>query len=351
MCKVMMMAGVKPDKVNLAWKFAKAMAKPMSWSNRDGIGYAAITADGQLFGERWLNNDDAFKSQVIDDPIIKTFGNAVESSNTSGASNTFGNIEKDKMVAITLHTRTATSPKGMLNTHPFVDQGVSIIHNGVIRNQADFKLDSTCDSEAILRAYLQTNMSQDAGNLQSMADLLMGYYSVGVLANTDQGPILDVFRYNASQNVVYITELETWVLATSDMDIKDACKELGFTMGQVFSILNEKFIRINAVTGKEIAVMDFKARTDQGYSRGGQHYGNFPQSNTATNIGTNTKGITDKSVLHNAHTKLLPNRKKNTEVGSNLMSYFNAGRVSCTKLTEREVQEVIMETERHYGRV
>lgn len=355
MCKVFMTAGVKKQNVDKMWKFIKAHSKYMSMGNRDGIGYAAINATGELFGERWLSNDQAFKVPTsIDSRIIDVFGQAIESKEEKIDYTSFGNIDRNDFVAFTMHTRYATSPKGMMNVHPFVDEGVSIIHNGVIRNDNEFHIKlSTCDSEAVLRAYINEKVADDANNIQYLADSLKGYYSVGALTNTSEGPILDIFKYNASQHVVFIEELETWVLATSENDIKDTCKELGYTMGQVFTILNEKFIRVNAITGKEIIVLGFQGNADTGYSSSTGGHGGYNSKFNNYNTPASSSIKVSEQAVESAKEKVVPmyKKKKNTELSPDLRNYFLSGKVTCEALTEREIQEEIMEQEHFYGRI
>lgn len=323
MCKVFMMSGVRKENVANAWKFIQTIAKPMSDYNKDGLGYAAMTASGDMFGERWLVNSDAFKNVSSDKKLFNMF-TALSGDVTTGESNSFGEIKRDEMVAITMHTRMATSPKGMMNTHPFVDEGVSLIHNGVIRNEEDFNLKlSTCDSESILRAYLEEDVKSDPANIQKAADRLRGYYACGVLTNTDQGPILDVFRSSGARlHAAYVEELGTFVISTDDDDIKKTCKELNFTMGSVFKVLDEKFIRIDAVTGRELSIQSFKEAPAYVQSKQTQSYYQQP-----SNI---------------QRSQVYPfGKKKNTTISDELMEYYKSGHSTCVRLNEREVQEQI----------
>lgn len=349
MCKVFMVAGVKPSTVEKVWKFTQAIAKPMSKFNSDGIGYAAITADGKLFGERWLTNNHMFKKQADDNDKMLTdmFGDAIEGKIDKFEYSSFGEVEHDKMVALTLHTRMATSPKGLLNTHPFVQDGTSLIHNGVIRNTEDFKFSlSTCDSEAILISYLHQNVKEDPANFEKAAKMLRGYYACGVLTNTEEGPILDIFKSGARLHIAYVKELETWVASTDDDDIKNTCKEMNFSMGNLFTVLNGKFIRVNAVTGKEKSITKFDMSNDSYYNYQGYNSGNHytPSRNTPT-VTTPSTAATTKTA------DVLPWGKKrsNTPISDSMMDYFRSGNRSCVRLSERDIQEQIMEQERLYG--
>ena len=114
-----------------------------SGSDRDGLGYSALNEAGDLFGERWLNNDDAFVRRAIKSDKCKEIEQELAgllSENQVGE--TYGEFGigvggLDSISAITLHTRLATSGKGFANCHPFVSEDglTSLIHNGVITNQ------------------------------------------------------------------------------------------------------------------------------------------------------------------------------------------------------------------------
>lgn len=333
MCKIFIAVGIKDNNRSKVWEFTKRMSRPMSTHNKDGLGYSAITNEGKLFGERWLTNSEAFMSE--EDPTVTNFAGAIKYEKPAGEYNSFGNIEYDKAVAITLHTRFATAPKGMMNTHPFVEEGVSLIHNGVIRNDYDFKLNSTCDSEAILRAYLEENVTADVTNWQKAADRLRGYYACGVLFNSNKGPMIDIFRSGARLNVTHVNELGVWILSTDDGDIKEICKEMGYTIGQMFSINEEKFIRLQATTGKQISITNFT--TPSVYVT--QNY-NSQQHTTPT---LDKPKVTASSVVPF-------NKKQSTPISPEALKYYTSGRPKIERLSDRQIQEEIMELEHIQGR-
>ena len=83
MCKVMMMAGVTSDTRDAAWVFIKEMAKEMSPGNMDGLGYAALSTEGELFGERWHHNGEAFSVRQGGEPLSQLDSYLIE--NYAGA--------------------------------------------------------------------------------------------------------------------------------------------------------------------------------------------------------------------------------------------------------------------------
>ena len=272
MCKVMIMSGIKPENNKRAVAFIHAMAGPMSRANNDGLGYAAIDEQGNLFGERWFKNDDAFKhSKVIDvqkaDIKLSALGSMVKESQlwTPTITNnysSFGDINLNKLTAITLHTRMATSAKTPQNVHPFVDSehDTSLIHNGVIRNVEDFKFTlSTCDSESILISYLRNKVASNAETIQAAANELAGYYACGVFSRDVTGArILDIFKGNgASLYAIWVEDLDTIVFSTSASDVKDVCEKLGYTVTKVMEVNDGYLARFNPLTGELLLTESF----------------------------------------------------------------------------------------------
>ncbi len=353
MCKIFAVAGIKPSTQDKVWKFAQAIAKPMSKGNNDGLGYAAITAEGKIFGERWLNNNHAFKRppEGDDNLLMGMFKEALETKNETFEYNSFGEVDLSKMVALTLHTRAATSAKGLANTHPFVQNDTALIHNGIIRNTTDFKFTlSTCDSEAILISYLNKEVGVNPEAINEAAKLLKGYYACGVLTNTEEGPILDIFKSGARMHIAHVKELETYVFSTDDDDIKDTCKLFGYNHGSLFTVMNGRFLRVDALTGKEKSIVKFDPSpewTTYNYNKDNYNYPTTGNTSTKSNTTTHSSGTaaTKKTA------DVLPYGKKrsNTNVSEGLMDYFRAGDRMCVRLSEREIQEEIMNNERMYG--
>lgn len=306
MCKVLLIPGIKDEYRANAIKFVEAMAVPMSHSNSDGLGYAAVTADGKLFGQRWLNNSMAFKKiDKYEQFMYDMFQGITNVPVGLIESTSFGDTSLyDKMTAITLHTRMATSSKGMNNTHPFVKDGVSVIHNGIIRNLTKYadRMTTSCDSESILIQYLDDEVNKDPDKIKATTDALVGYYACGVLAPTDTGYIMDIFRGNgASLYTSFIVELDTYVFSTSGDDITSVCKQLGFTY-KTLMLLNEGvLLRVAANSGKLLSKTSFTVGS---------------QFVPATNYWPEKK---EEPV------------KKNTHIPPYLMSYFK-GTVSLTEI-------------------
>ncbi len=295
MCKIMCIAGIKPEHLTKVHKLAKAAAKNMSIVEDDGVGYAAITKSGTIYGEKWRNKDDAFNihTQPKNDPMVdlmsRMFGDMADWVNapvTSKVYDSFGNRDAksvNETVAIILHARKATtgSSKVIENVHPFVQLDVqdepdtALIHNGSILNHAKLtKTMSTCDSEVILHEYLANNMYHNPWGIEQVAKTLIGEYAVGVLSSmrdTDgtYTPILDIFKSGKELMVGYVPELETFVFCTSEHTLENSCKEAELTLKNPIKLKEGFLMRLNAITGNKIDdLISFKtsSKWENGYT-------------------------------------------------------------------------------------
>lgn len=120
MCKVLMIAGIKTGKLSKAQKLAQEMTKVISRApNNDGVGYAAITSKGAIYGEKWLEKDDAFKvHQSKEDKIANLMATFFKEAAKfkkepfNRIYENFGDMSAENIAdtrAIILHTRNATT--------------------------------------------------------------------------------------------------------------------------------------------------------------------------------------------------------------------------------------------------
>lgn len=265
MCKIMTIAGINDTNREKAVEFIKDIAKQMSFQNTDGLGYAAVTTDNKLFGERWLNNREAFETR---EPITETESGILREYFPFLVKelkyNSFGDIELDKIAAITLHTRMATSSKQFFNTHPFIENETTLIHNGVINNDDKIlkgkKKQSTCDSEALLRLYIDNNVAKKPSNIQSLADKVDGYYACAVIARDKHNQFfVDVFKDGrADLSAAYLKGLGLIVVATKLGDIEDVIRQTaGVDIETTFTVNYGCLIRMNPITGKVLKIQKF----------------------------------------------------------------------------------------------
>lgn len=381
MCKIAMMSGIKPKKINEAWMLAKALAPLMSKSDNDGYGYAAITKKGDVFVERWLDNDQAFRykgDNKADRTLKETMGDAMEPLDDGYSS--YGTVAKKEAVAIILHARMATCERGLKNVHPFIVDGKALIHNGVISNHyqvmgkydANNTKQSTCDSEAIAFSYSANDVINKAEGISQVSADLSGYYACAVLGVDDkQNPIMDVFK-SASANLyaVYVPQVDCLVYSTSLDIIKQAIKNCGFSYNRPHKILTGKLIRHNAVTGSGKVVAKFEERSasygssysyGRGYSedRWGDYYGGYNrQQAEAKDVGPHAVINLSGAVSEVEVKETLPSYKGATVIDGREkpremswdefleQRYPNSSKVVVKPMGEQEANDLIVSEER-----
>lgn len=276
MCKIFVISGIKSEHLPKVAKLTKNIAKGMSFAEDDGVGYAAITKSGQIYGEKWLNKDDAFNvhdlppTDAVVTKLGNMFGETLEWDKppvTLQTYATFGDRTSeniDNTVAIILHARKATQGgKTLDNVHPFVEPATdetpatALIHNGSISNHDKLtKKYSTCDSEVILHEYMANLMYHNPWGVEQLAKTLVGTYTVGVvgsqLIDDVWTPYIDIFKSNKELWGGYVPELETVVFCTSQYTLETALKESDMTIKNIFKLKDGFLHRLNAITGERM---------------------------------------------------------------------------------------------------
>lgn len=279
-----MVAGIKKqhqEKVKkLSQEFLKAAAEG---NDNDGFGYAAITNDGRIYGEKWLRKEDIFvlhtqpKNPVGNDLVKNLLGEAAKPLLVAPPEKVYDSfgvpMTKETLastVAIIVHARKQThGAKSIENTHPFYspesptangspDPATALIHNGTIMNHMSLtKKTSTCDSETILHEYLKNAMSYNPWAIPKLASTLVGQYAVGVLSSTQQEadhvtPVLDIFKSAKELHCAYVPELETFVFCTLPSLLAKACIEVGLKFTGMSEVRDGYLVRLNAITGERM---------------------------------------------------------------------------------------------------
>lgn len=260
MCKIMILTGIEDSE--LALKFMQAASIPMSFADRDGIGYSAINSNNQLFMEKWHNNskfldiDSVLTKEVIAE--LAPFKARLPSLTENYSS--YGQVTRNDLRTVTMHTRMATCGRTFENTHPFIDQEVSLIHNGVISNSFQLNLNkvSTCDSESALQLYInnEINLTDNEQKIQeTFLDKLRGYWAFGILAKDANGQyMIDIVREGASLYWSEIPEIgkNCYAFATTENIIKSSLISLGLPKRKIHTLPEYNYHRFNAVTGEYI---------------------------------------------------------------------------------------------------
>lgn len=330
MCKIAIIPGITDETTENAWKLIKELSEEMSLSDDDGFGYAALDAEGNMFGERWFNPKDAFKTRDKNPPkeaeVEKTFKGFLKSAKKVSDKpmyNDFGNVHETSLRCAILHARKATCAKTMENLHPFVIGDFALIHNGVIHNTAELTQKvSTCDSECILNEYIKHDVVNNLKNVQKMVDKLDGYYACAVIGKQADGrKIIDVFRDSAAKlRGYYIKELNQVVFGTTGHSetygpIPSACKDIHFTITEEFEIPNHKIVRMDAMTGEVLDSMDFDGTYKGKKKRGGGHGGNLTVYDGSGSVRENMRNIFGtKTDEHNNRHQSWSDKQKEEEI-------------------------------------
>lgn len=278
MCRLLIMSGI--TNTENAVKFMQEAKHPMSVGNNMGIGFSATKGNGDFFSERWHKNDQFFNREVtLTEDIIeklKPFQKRLPNLDVNYSSN--GEIEFSDIKSMTLHTRYATCGREFINTHPFVDGDFSLVHNGVISNARQLKLNkiSTCDSEVALQAYKDLGVNLDPSKAQAWIDMLEGYWAFGIFSRDASGKrILDIVRNDAT---LYATTVEGLgiVLATTPHIITETAEKLGLeTTGRPSLMTSNVMFRLDATTGNVLEKFELEDsvlnRTKSSWSYGADY--------------------------------------------------------------------------------
>ena len=270
MCKVLISTGIDDSKNAL--KFLKASGNPMSKSDNDGIGYLAVTSKGNMFSEKWHNNED-FMHKVSVDSVFRKLANMIDENLGDYAST--GVVNRNDIKTFALHTRFATCGKEFNNTHPFVINDTGLIHNGIIRNSKDLvNVISTCDSETILNKYLELNVDLEPSQIKQVTEALAGYWALGIIGKDSKGDrFLDVVKdTQANLFVTSIKELgkNNVTFCTSKDIILTTLKRLKWSTDiRIYTVRPNIMLRFNAVNGEIIG--EFSATSGKSYNYSSQY--------------------------------------------------------------------------------
>lgn len=261
MCKLMIATGIELDlSTGSGYTFVRAATAGLTEYETHGFGYAALGSKGQFFGERWLNVKQAWQNVKITVPnALKPIETALHGIQTVSTYSSYGTPDLTDVKTLMLHARTSTNTISIQNTHPFVDEGVALIHNGMIQNASPKLMKtSTCDSEVILTMYNYYDVLKETRNIQFLTDDLIGWYAVGILSHTG---ILDVFKESqASLCAAHVPELgpKCIVFSTKPEHLIRACKAAGYAEPKTFDVKAGTMMRFNAFTGAPLTVTAFE---------------------------------------------------------------------------------------------
>jgi hypothetical protein len=177
-----------------------------------GFGFVFLKEDNSQWGER-TNNTKEYEVN-FSKPLLNAdwLGEAEQ--------NRFGTPSKTARAAI-FHGRISTNNKALVNVHPIVKHGWSLVHNGVVTDSgAKYEMITNNDSEHVLERLA-------TGGIDSVASSLKGYYAF--TAFDDKGQMHVGRDQIAPLFCAWITSIESYIYATSKDDIIEVVEALQFT--------------------------------------------------------------------------------------------------------------------------
>jgi len=275
MCKLLLIPHIPEGKSKNAWRLAKAITPAMTRMDDDGFGYAAVTThtnkEGHetMFSEKWLYPKDAWSNRLPGE--FKGLEAALQGGLDRSTYRHFGfnlgeGVQRPSIKALMLHSRYSTCGGGVENSHPFVAEDkegpwAALVHNGVVAKEGLRFEQSTCDSEGILNALIDEQVSWEAGNLQKALDKVRGYYAYGFLTLTlEDGWVMDIVKDSTAQlSALFVHEIGAVVYATSAEQVEGACKKLKWKRPRIAKMRSNTRVRYSVNTGAVLLVDYFKS--------------------------------------------------------------------------------------------
>ncbi len=252
MCKIAIFPSIPEALAEKTLAFAKALTGPMTATDRDAFGVAAVTEDNQLYAGRWIPRH-AWQARPKRKAATTRYSNVISKSRNYDETHLERGVMPKRPRAMLLHSRWATSGKGLANAHPHVSPGgdVALVHNGIVDAGSLDLRRTQCDSEGILNAYTDACVQYAATEWQSVADRVRGYYACGVLALDESGNwIVDVIRDSQAQ--LYYCEVDGVPLFVTDLALaRSAAKATRAKLSSFGLVQENSIVRINVADGVE----------------------------------------------------------------------------------------------------
>lgn len=234
MCKVFAMSNMK--KVKITKKFLNAVkAEVCRTGDKHGFGYAVLSDDGKLSGERTMRPLTFQPLQV--NPNSTRTGSLPIVLKTR---NQFGELKFDNAKSFIGHGRYSTNDVTLENTHPFVNDKIAMIHNGVVSDDdgvIDEKLlKTTNDTEIILRCW-------EKGGMPMVEKTVSGYYALAVL---DKDGLLHIVRDDrAMLYIAYSRTVDSFMFATTPEIIKTVAKKMQWHIEPIEELLENIHVTLD----------------------------------------------------------------------------------------------------------
>lgn len=213
MCKIL--AFSNSSLLDINQDTIRIFQKAMNYTDKDGFGYAVLTENNKIFGERTL--EEQFQTR-FNQPKMKL--------PIKHVANKFGKKSPDTKAAI-FHARMSTNEKTLAATHPFTNDRIALIHNGVVHDQATKPIEckTSNDTEILFQYWIKDEMA-------SIEKYVSGYYALAVL-DAESGYLHIVKDDRANLVATYCNEIDSYVFATNKSILDDIFKNMEWELGIV----------------------------------------------------------------------------------------------------------------------
>lgn len=221
MCKVFAMTNM--SKVKMTKKFLNSVRLEVCRTgDKHGFGYATLSNDGKIAGERTMR--PAGFEPMQENPENTETGKL---SCILKTRDQFGTLDFSNMKSFIAHGRYSTNDVALQNTHPFVNDNVALIHNGVVYDNDGViepsALKTTNDTEIILRCW-------ERGGMKLVENTVSGYYALAIL---DKTGLLHIVRDDSAMlYVAWVKTVDSYIFATTPEIIKNVAKTMKWQVEQ-----------------------------------------------------------------------------------------------------------------------
>lgn len=232
MCKVFAMTNM--SKVKITKKFLNAVkAEVCRTGDKHGFGYAVLSENGELAGERTMRPLEFQPLQI--NPLNTRTGSLPIVLRTRDQ---FGELDFAAPKSFIGHGRYSTNDVALENTHPFTNDNIALIHNGVVHDTDGViekeALKTTNDTEIILRCW-------ERGGMKLVEETISGYYALAIL-DKDSGFLHIVRDDTAMLYIAYSRTVDSYIFATTPEIIKSVAKKMQWQIEQPEEMLENMHV-------------------------------------------------------------------------------------------------------------
>jgi predicted glutamine amidotransferase len=216
MCKILVIPRIDSLAEKQVRDLVRHVSKLMTERDADGFGYAYL-GDSGIYAERFLDT-----SRI--NPMLPS---SPRVSFLEPQSECHG-VPSKPVGGLIVHARTSTNKVSLGATHPFIQDGRALIHNGVVSNLGEsVDYPSGNDSEMLFQHYLK-------GGIDRVSASVAGYYAVGILDERTKQTV--VFKdATARLYGIYVKAIKSYAFATTPEILskvagffKEKCRVLKF---------------------------------------------------------------------------------------------------------------------------